>query len=147
MFRHILVPTDGTNLSVEAAKQAVQLAKSLGARITGFYAVPSYDWTYYSDGVILPVPSAKDRAELADEQARKYLSTIEVEAQREQVPCEVFHVISDSPYDAIIEAATKKQCDLICMASHGRRGLSGVLLGSETQKVLTHSTIPVLVCR
>ena len=147
MFKHILVPTDGSKLSVEAAKLAVKLAKSVGARITGFYAAPTYDWTYYSDGVILPVPSAKDRAKLAHEQARKCLSTVEVEAQLERVPCEVFHVTSDSPYEAIIDTAKKKECDLICMASHGRRGLSGVLLGSETLKVLTHSKIPVLVCR
>jgi nucleotide-binding universal stress UspA family protein len=147
MFKHILVPTDGSKLSAKAAKQAVMLAKTLGARITGFYAAPDYSSTYYSDGYILHAPSAKAQAEFAQEHARKWLSAIEVEAEVEKVPCEVFHVVSDSPYEAIIDAAKKKKCDLIFMASHGRRGLSGLVLGSETQKVLTHSKIPVLVCR
>jgi nucleotide-binding universal stress UspA family protein len=147
MFKHILVPTDGSKLSAKAAKQAVKLAKALGARITGFYAAPDYTSTYYGDGYILRAPSAEAQAEVAQKQARKCLSAIEVEAEVEKVPCEVFHVVSDSPYEAIIDAAKKKKCDLIFMASHGRRGLSGLVLGSETQKVLIHSKIPVLVCR
>jgi nucleotide-binding universal stress UspA family protein len=147
MFKHILVPTDGSSLSVKAAKQAVKLAKALGARITGFHASPNIGSTYYGDGYILRAPSAEAQAEAAQKQARKCLSTIEVEAEVEKVPCEVFHVVSDSPYEAIIDAAKKKKCDLIFMASHGRRGLSGLVLGSETQKVLIHSKIPVLVCR
>ena len=147
MFKHILVPTDGSKLSVKAAKQAVKLAKTLGAKVTGFYAAPDHSSTYYGDGYILRAPSAKDQADLSQNQARKCLSTIEVEAEVEKVACEVFHVISDSPYEAIIDAAKKKKCDLIFMASHGRRGLSGLVLGSETQKVLVHSKIPVLVYR
>ena len=147
MFKHILVPTDGSKLSAKAAKQAVKLAKALGARITGFYAAPDYSSTYYGDGYILRAPSAKAQAEFSQEQTRKCLSVIEVEAEVEKVPCEVFHVVGDSPYEAIIDAAKKKKCDLIFMASHGRRGLSGLVLGSETQKVLIHSKIPVLVCR
>lgn len=147
MYKHILVPTDGSKLSLKAANQAVKLAKALGARITGFYASPDPGSTYYGDGYILRSPSAEAQAEFAQKQARKCLSAIEVEAEVEKVPCAVFHVISDSPYAAIIDAAKKKKCDLIFMASHGRRGLSGMVLGSETQKVLTHSKIPVLVCR
>ena len=147
MFKHILVPTDGSKLSVKTAKQAVKLAKALGARITGFYAAPDYGSTYYGDGYILRAPSASEQAEFSENQARKYLSTIEVEAGVEKVACELFHVVSDSPYEAIIDAAKKKKCDLIFMASHGRRGLSGLVLGSETQKVLIHSKTPVLVCR
>jgi nucleotide-binding universal stress UspA family protein len=147
MYRNILVPTDGSKLSVKAVKQAVKLAKTLGAKITGFYAAPDFSSTYYGDGYILRAPSAGDHAEAVKQQARKYLSAIEVEAEVEKVPCEVLHAISDSPYEAIIDAARKKKCDLIFMASHGRRGLSGLVLGSETQKVLIHSKIPVLVCR
>ena len=147
MFKHILVPTDGSKLSIKAAKQAVKLAKTLGAKITGFHAAPDLGSTYYGDGYILKAPSAKAQAELAEKHARKCLSVVEVEAEVEKVPCDVFHVISDSPSEAIIDAAKKKKCDLIFMASHGRRGLSGLLLGSETQKVLIHSKIPVLVCR
>ncbi len=147
MFKNILVPTDGSRLSVKAVKQAVKLAKSLGAKITGFYAAPDLGSTYYGDGYILRAPSAKVQSEFAKKQALKCLSAIEVEAAVEKVPCEVFYVVSDSPYEAIIDAAKKKKCDLILMASHGRRGLSGMVLGSETQKVLVHSKIPVLVCR
>ena len=147
MFKHILVPTDGSKLSAKAAKQAVKLAKTLGAKVTGFYAAPDYSSTYYGDGYILRAPSAKAQAEESQKQARKCLSAIEVEAGVEKVPCEVFHTISDSPYEAIIDAAKKKKCDLIVMASHGRRGLSALVLASETHKVLIHSKIPVLVCR
>jgi nucleotide-binding universal stress UspA family protein len=147
MFKHILVPTDGSKLSANAAKQAVKLAKALGAKVTGFYAAPDYSSTYYGDGYILRAPSAEARAEAMENQARLYLSAIEVEAGVEKVECEVFHTVSDSPYEAIIDAAKKKKCDLILMASHGRRGLSGLVLGSETQKVLIHSKVPVLVCR
>jgi len=147
MFKNILVPTDGSKLSAKAVKQAVKLAKAVGAKITGFYATPEYSSTYYGDGYILRAPSAKARAESTEKQARLCLSTIEVEAEVEKVPCEVMHVVSDSPYEAIIDAARKRKCDLIFMASHGRRGLSGLVLGSETHKVLIHSKIPVLVCR
>ncbi len=147
MYKHILVPTDGSRLSVKAAKQAVKLAKAVGAKITGFYAAPDYSSTYYGDGYILRAPSAMAQAELSQKQARRCLSAIEVEAEVEKVACEVFHVVSDSPYEAIIDAAKKKKCDLIVMASHGRRGLSALVLGSETQKVLIHSKVPVLVCR
>ncbi len=147
MFKHILVPTDGSKLSVKAAKQAVKLAKALGARITGFHVAPDFSSTYYGDGYILRAPGAKAQAEFLQKQARRYLAVIEVEAEVEKVPCEVFHAISDSPFEAIIDAAKKKKCDLIVMASHGRRGLSALVLGSETHKVLIHSKIPVLVCR
>lgn len=147
MFKHILVPTDGSKLSIKAARQAVKLAKALGARITGFHAAPDFDSTYYGDGYILRAPGAKTQAEFTQKQARRYLSMIEVEAEVEKVPCEVFHTISDSPYEAIIAAAKKKKCDLIVMASHGRRGLSALVLGSEAHKVLIHSKVPVLICR
>jgi len=147
MYKHILVPTDGSKLSVRAAKQAVKLARALGARITGFHAAPNFRSTYYGDGYILRAPSAKAQAEFVQNQARKYLAAIEIEAEVEKVPCEVFHTVSDSPFEAIVDAAKKKKCDLIVMASHGRRGLSALVLGSDTHKVLIHSKIPVLVCR
>lgn len=147
MFKHILVPTDGSKLSVNAVKRAVKLAKSLGARITGFYAAPDFSSTYYGDGYILRAPAAETQAKLSQEHARRCLAAIEVEAEVEKVACEVFYTVSDNPYEAIIAAAKKKKCDLIVMASHGRRGLSALVLGSETQKVLIHSKIPVLVCR
>jgi nucleotide-binding universal stress UspA family protein len=147
MYKHILVPTDGSKLSVKAAKQAIALAKALGARITAFHVVPDVTSTYYGEGHILRVPPAAEQAELAQREASRCLSAIEVEAEVEKVPCDAFHTISDSPFEAIIDAAKKKKCDLIVMASHGRRGLSALVLGSETHKVLVHSKIPVLVCR
>jgi len=147
MFKHILVPTDGSKLSVKTVKQAVKFAKAVGAKITGIYATSEFGSTYYGDGYILRAPSAKAHAESTEKQARLCLSAIEVEAQVEKVPCELMHVVSDSPYEAIIDAAKKKKCDLIFMASHGRRGLSALVLGSETHKVLIHSKIPVLVYR
>ncbi len=147
MYKHILVPTDGSKLSIKAARQAVKLAKALGARITGFYATPDFGSASYGEGYMLRAPLTKTRAAFAEKQALRYLSLIEVEAEIEKVPCEIFHSASDSPYAAIINAAAKKKCDLIVMASHGRRGLSALVLGSETHKVLTHSKIPVLVCR
>jgi nucleotide-binding universal stress UspA family protein len=147
MYKHILVPTDGSKLSEKTVKQAVALAKAMGAKITGIYASPEYSSTYYGDGYILRAPSAKAHTDAAEKRARQCLATIEVEAEVEKVPCEVMHVVSDSPYEAIIATAKKKKCDLIFMASHGRRGLSGLVLGSETHKVLIHSKVPVLVCR
>lgn len=147
MYKHILVPTDGSKLSVKAAKQAVKLAKLLGARLTAFYAAPDFSSTYYGDGYILRAPSAEAQTEALHKQARQFLSLIEVEAAVEKVPCTAMHTVSDSPYEAIIDAAKKSKCDLIMMASHGRRGLAALVLGSETQKVLLHSKIPVLVCR
>ena len=147
MYKHILVPTDGSKLSVKTVKQAVKFAKAVGAKITGFYAIPAYDSTYYGDGYILRAPSAKAHAEATENEARRRLSAIEIEAEVQKVRCEVMHVVSDNPYQAIIDAAKKKKCDLIVMASHGRRGLSGLVLGSETHKVLIHTKIPVLVCR
>lgn len=147
MFKHILVPTDGSRLSGKAAKKAVKLAKTLGARITGFYAAPDLSSSYYGDGYILRVPSAKAQTESMRKQARKFLSVLEVEAEVEKVACEVLQTVSDTPYRAIIDTAKRRKCDLIVMASHGRHGLSALVLGSETHKVLVHSKIPVLVCR
>ena len=111
MFKHILVPTDGSKLSVKTIKQAVKFAKSVGAKITGFYATPEFGSTYYGDGYILRAPSANAYAEASEKQARKCLSTVEVEADVEKVPCEVLHVVSDSPYEAIIEAAKNYRDD------------------------------------
>jgi nucleotide-binding universal stress UspA family protein len=147
MYKHILVPTDGSKLSVKAAKQAVKLAKALGAKITAFHAVPDFSSTYYAEGYILRVPPAEAQAEFAQKEARRCLSVIEVEAEVEKVDCDILYTVSDSPYEAIIDAAKKKKCDLIVMASHGRRGLSALVIGSETHKVLVYSKVPVLVCR
>ena len=150
MFKHILLPTDGSKLSDKAVKQAINLAKGLGAKITAIHVMPEAE-AYVSERYhVLPVLAApvknkykKEAAALSEE----ILDQIGAAAAVAGVECAQVSVTSGSPYEAIIKQATKSRCDLIMMASHGRRGLPGILLGSETQKVLTHSRIPVLVCR
>jgi nucleotide-binding universal stress UspA family protein len=147
MYKHILIPTDGSPASLRAAKAGVKLARATGARVTAFFAAPSPTPVVY-DG-LLPVAymPPDQHAEVIARAASKYLGVIAELAKAAGVPCESIHVTSDFPAEAIIESARQRKCDLIFMASHGRRGLSGLLLGSETQKVLTHSKIPVAVYR
>jgi nucleotide-binding universal stress UspA family protein len=148
MYKHILVPTDGSRLSVKAVKAAVQLAKSMGAKVTGLYVIPPYVPPMYGEAVVyVPEVSPKRYKELSDKEARKALAAVEIEAQTAGVPCKAASVTADQAWQGIIRTAHAKKCDLIVMASHGRRGLTGLLLGSETTKVLTHSKTPVLVCR
>ena len=147
MFKHLLVPTDGSDLSQETVRRAVSFAREAGARITAFYAKPEYPVTYYGEGALIDSTTPEQFAELAEQQAQQNLSFVEELCQQAEVPCNKLSLTNDITYEAIIEAATQSDCDLIFMASHGRKGFSGLLLGSETNKVLTHSTIPVLVYR
>lgn len=147
MFKHILVPTDGSELSQEAARRAVSFAKEMGAKITVFFAKPEYPIAYFGEGALIDPTTPEKFAELADQQAQDYLGAIQKLCQESGVDCGTTSATSDVPYEAIIQAAESASCDLIFMASHGRRGISGLLLGSETNKVLTHSKIPVLVYR
>ncbi|MBV5337532.1 MAG: universal stress protein [Deltaproteobacteria bacterium] len=147
MFKHILVPTDGSQLSQETVKRAVVFAKEIGARITVFYAKPEYPVTYYGEGALIDPPTPEKFAELAEEQAQEILGFVATLCQEGGVNCTKLSLTNDVPYEAIIQAATDSNCDLIFMSSHGRRGISALLLGSETHKVLTHSKIPVLVYR
>ena len=147
MFKHVLVPTDGSELSQETARRAVAFAKEAGARITAVYAKPEYPVTYYGEGALIDPTTPEKFAELAEQQASQNLAFVEKLCLDAGVTCDKLSLTNDVPYEAIIEAATQSGCDLIFMASHGRRGFSGLLLGSETNKVLTHSKIPVLVFR
>ena len=147
MFKHILIPTDGSQLSQDTTRRAVSFAKETGARITAFYAKPEYPVTYYGEGALIDPTTPEKFAELADEQAQEILGFVERLCQEAGVNCTKLTLTSDVPYEAIIEAANESNCDLIFMSSHGRRGFSALLLGSETHKVLTHSKIPVLVYR
>ena len=147
MFKHILVPTDGSQLSTDTVKRAVAFARETGARLSFFYAKPDYPVAFYGEGALIDPTTPEKFAEMADKQASEVLSACEKLAQEAGVPSSSVSTVSDIPYEAIIEASAKAACDLIFMASHGRRGISGLLLGSETQKVLTHSTVPVLVYR
>jgi nucleotide-binding universal stress UspA family protein len=147
MFKHILVPTDGSELSKATAQRAISFAKEAGARVTVFFAKPEYPIAYFGEGALIDPTTPEKFAELADQQATEYLGEIKKQCDAAGVECTTIAATSDVPYEAIIDAAKTSGCDLIFMASHGRRGISGFLLGSETNKVLTHSKVPVLVYR
>jgi nucleotide-binding universal stress UspA family protein len=147
MYQNILVPTDGSKLSTTAVKTAVRLAKVLGARVTGVYCIPPFQAPMYMEGFAVTVPSTERQRAAAKKAGTKALSVIESAARAAAVPYRSAMLASNTPWEGILKTAKAKRCDLIVMASHGRRGLAGVLLGSETTKVLTHSRVPVLVCR
>ena len=147
MFKHILVPTDGSTLSLRAAKHAVRFAMAHQARITAFYAAPEYHPNIAGDFVPANVVSPNVFKKQVRATAGKYLEQIKKLAAVGGVECSGAYVSSDSPYEAIIKTAKLRKCDLIFMASHGRRGIAGLLIGSETQKLLTHCKLPVLVYR
>ena len=145
MFKHLLLPTDGSEASQATLLKGVLLAKESNATITGISVVPEFHILTFNTAMIEDTRAvfiAESRA-----QADKYLAFLRKAANESGVPCETEVVLSDQPYEAIIRTATSKGCDLIVMASHGRRGLQALLIGSETQKVLTHSKTPVLVYR
>lgn len=148
MYEHILVPTDGSKLSQKAVAAAAKLAKATGAKLTGVYVIPPYTPPVYGEGVAyVPEMTPKAYKELTEKEAKRALAAVEVEADAAGVPSKTVMLTHDHAWDGIIRTAKAKKCDLIVMASHGRKGLAGLLLGSETTKVLTHSKIPVLVCR
>ena len=145
MFTHILLPTDGSALSQTAIQEGVLLAKHLEAKITGITVIPEKKYYVYQTGII--VQSKEETIREHKREINRYLSVIQQAARNAGVPCETLFEVGDSPYEVIIRAAEREGCDLIMMASHGRKGVGALLLGSETQKVLTHSKIPVLVYR
>lgn len=145
MFRHILLPTDGSEISRDTARHAVAFAKDIGAELTAIYVKPIAALDHEGD---LIDPSAVDRiGQAAEKKAKEYLGFIKKLSKETGVECRTLTGDGDHPYEVIIDTAKRGKCDLIFMASHGRRGLKSLLLGSETQKVLTHSNIPVLVYR
>lgn len=147
MFTHILVPTDGSQLSTKAVAAAVQLARENGAKLTFLNVQPEYTFPVMVD---LPVSFDISQTEYqasATERAKQILEQARQEADRAGVTSDVQMVLHNQPWQAICQASRSLGCDLIMMASHGRRGFEAVLLGSETQRVLTHSKVPVLVYR
>ncbi|CAG2128161.1 universal stress protein [Cupriavidus plantarum] len=144
MFKHILLPTDGSALSKKAIDGGLELAKAIGARVTAYVCLEEYPYTPFSEIVVEAPQAFKDRIE---NQARLYLREIETAALAENLPFDADMTTFAVPYLGIIDAAERHGCDVIFMASHGRRGLTGLILGSETQKVLTHTDIPVIVYR
>ena len=147
MFKHILVATDGSKLSQKAIRAAVRLAKATGADLNGAYVIAPYVAPYGEAVMYVATISAGRYRTVTRREARKALAAIEIEAGAAGVSYQGVVLTADSPWEGIIAAAKRKKCDLIVVASHGRRGLAGLILGSETSKVLTHSRIPVLVCR
>jgi nucleotide-binding universal stress UspA family protein len=145
VFKCILVPTDGSPLSHKVVKRAVQLAKEQKAKVIGFHVVPPYQPRVSDDYVAPDFISPRQYAEIAKKRAAKHLDFVKRAAEAAGVSCTCSHAASEFPYMEIVKAAQRNRCDLIVMASHGRRGLSRLLLGSETSKVLAHSKIPVLV--
>ena len=147
MYKNILVATDGSKLSDKAVTHAIQLAGALGSRLTAFYAAPDYPMPAYADGVVYEPVSRKEYTKLAGADAERILNAVKEKADASGVDCTTAFAIAGAPWEAILAAAKKHKCDAIVMASHGRRGVSALLLGSETQKVLTHSKLPVVVVR
>jgi len=145
MYKKILLPTDGSPLSASAIAQGVALAKSIGATVMGLTVSAPFH-TFALDPMMVSDTKESYKKD-CEELAAKYLGAIKTAASAAGVPCEVAHVDAEHAYEAIIDTAKTAGCDLIFMASHGRKGASALVLGSETVKVLTHSKIPVLVCR
>ncbi len=145
MFKHILIPSDGSELSRQAIKSGTAFAQSVGARITVLTA--SSPFHVIAIQAMMVSATKEQYAADAESAARKHLKDAEETARAADVRCETVHVFAEHPYQAIIETAQARGCDLILMASHGRKGVAAALLGSETQKVLTHCKLPVLVWR
>jgi nucleotide-binding universal stress UspA family protein len=147
MFRNILVPTDGSPLSRRAIKRAIQLAKEQKGRVTGYYVGPTWKPRGNDDTIPYRVVSPQQHEASVKNAADRILNAVKRASAKANVPCTCSYGTGDYPYLKIVEAANRNGCDLILMATHGRRGISKLLLGSETTKVLAHSTIPVMVCR
>jgi len=148
MFKHILIPTDGSRLSMKGVKAGVRLAKALRARVTGVYVIPPFMPVAYGDAAVyVPSISPQEYRKHSEAAARKALGAIEAEARKARVRCRTKFVTAARTYEGILRVARGAKCDAISMASHGRSGLTGALLGSETTRVLAQSRLPVLVTR
>ena len=147
MFKHILIPTDGSRLAAKAIKAGVEMAKETGARVTGYCAQEPVPAHLYGEGYVADKRLAAEFERRAREHAETCVEEIAAAAKARGVPFTALVTKSSVPSRGIIEAAQRRKCDVIFMASRGHRGLAGLLLGSVTQEVLTHTEIPVLVFR
>ena len=148
MYNHILVATDGSALSIKAARAGAELAKRLNATMTAVYVIPPFVPEYVGEGLFFS--TALNKKEYIDGMtawAGKALAKVAAVARQSDIAFDSTTIVSPSPWEGILKAASKLKCDTIVMSSHGRGGLAGVVLGSQTHRVLTHSKIPVLVCR
>ena len=146
MFKHILLPTDGSALSEIAIDNGLRFAKEIGAKVTGLHVMVEREAESFEAYAPVDV-KAPALDEVAKQEAQQYLSVVSDKAREIGVPCATLSVSHPSPHQAIINAATDNGCDLIIMASHGKKGITGELVGSETARVITHCKIPVLVFR
>jgi nucleotide-binding universal stress UspA family protein len=148
-YKHILVPTDGTTLSLKAARRAAILAKDLGAEITAVNVMPCWTPLAYVGGAGVPAEVFDERAfeKSTETTAHAALDKVKAAANAARVKFQGFALRDEQPWRAILKTAKAQRCDLIVMASHGRSGVEAILLGSETRKVLAHARQPVLVCR
>jgi nucleotide-binding universal stress UspA family protein len=147
-YRHILLPTDGSSLATRGARAGVKLAGALGARVTAVFVGMPYASSDYGEGeVYLVGASPAEHKRLSEQVAQKAFAPIALEAKRAGVGCATLLAVNARPWEGILKAARARKCDAVVMASHGRSGLAGLFLGSETQRVLAHSKVPVLVIR
>jgi nucleotide-binding universal stress UspA family protein len=148
LYAHILLPTDGSQLATRGAKAGVQLAKALGAKTTVVFVGMPYAAAVYGDAeVYYALPSPSEHKRFSQAAAQKAFAPVVLAAKRAGVGCATLLAENSRPWEAILKTARARKCDAIVMASHGRSGLVGMFLGSETQRVLAHSKIPVLVIR
>lgn len=148
MFKHLLLPIDGSRLALKGARAGIRLAKALRARVTAVYVIPPFMPIAYGDAAVyVPGLSPLEYRKATEKSARKALAAVEAEAKKARVRCKARFLTAVQVYDGILRTARGARCDAIVMASHGRGGLAGVLLGSETTRVLAHSKVPVLVLR
>ena len=145
MYANILIPTDGSELAEKAVQHGIALAKRIGTKVTALTVLPPFH-VFTTDMQMVEDTPSRYKARM-QEHAEKTLGAVAQAAQAAGVACEMVHVEHEHPYQAIIDTAASKGCDLIVMASHRCHGISAIVLGSETVKVLTHSKIPVLVHR
>ena len=146
MFKHILMPTDGSEHSERAVKRGVELAKLCGAKVTGIHVMPDYQMMMAEEGM---VPTGLDESmdEQAREQAKRFLTVVQDAAKAAGVPCDTLVAKGRHPYDAIVDVANERGCDLIVMTSRYRKGLVSLIMGSEASRVLHRAAIPVLTFR
>ncbi|MEO7885331.1 universal stress protein [Polaromonas sp.] len=147
MYKRILVATDGSSLSKKAVKDAIALSASLGADLVALNVVPRYPTSYFEGGATISPQEVGRIEKVWADKGQALADAVQKSAEAAGVKAKAVIAKSDLVATSILAAAKKNKCDLIVMASHGRKGLSRILLGSETQQVLTHSTIPVLILR
>ena len=147
MYQRILVATDGSDLSKTAVSSAIDLAAAIGAELVALYVVPRYPVSYFEGGITISVDDIARTEKQWSDKGQAVVDAVQQEAKARGVSAKAVVAQSDLVAESIMAAATKHGCDLVVMASHGRKGIRRILLGSETQHVLTHSTVPVLVLR